>query len=68
MLVQPAALSVRGVFGSLHTMAAQKGAGAAKRRTQTILALLRSCRSPLPLASLCHVLTLIACCCLRLQT
>ena len=47
MLVQPAPLSVRGVFASLHRMAAQKGAGAAKRRTQTILALLRSCRSPL---------------------
>lgn len=44
MLIQPAALKVRGVFKSLHSMAQQKGAGATARRRQTILHLLRSCR------------------------
>lgn len=44
MLIQPAALTVRGVYKSLHSMAEQKGAGATARRKQTILHLLRSCR------------------------
>ena len=44
MLIQPAALTVRGVYKSLHSMAEQKGAGATARRKQTVLHLLRSCR------------------------
>ena len=44
MLIQPAALTVRGVYKSLHSMAEQKGAGATARRKQIILHLLRSCR------------------------
>lgn len=44
MLIQPAPLTVRGVFKSLHSMAKQKGSGATARRKQTILHLLRSCR------------------------
>ncbi len=61
MLVQPAPLSVRGVFASLHRMAAQKGAGAAKRRTQTILALLRSCRSLLHTRPPCWARAAVPC-------
>ena len=44
MLMRPAPLTVRGVFAALHSMAAQKGQGATKRRTSTVLSLLRSCR------------------------
>lgn len=44
MLIQPAPLTVRGVFKSLHNVAKQKGAGATARRRQSILHLLRSCR------------------------
>ena len=44
MLIQPAALTVRGVYRSLRSMAEQKGPGATARRKQTILHLLRSCR------------------------
>ncbi len=47
MLIQPAALTVRGVYRSLRSMAEQKGPGATARRKQTILHLLRSCRSAL---------------------
>ena len=47
MLIQPAALTVRGVYRSLRSMAEQKGSGATARRKQTILHLLRSCRSAL---------------------
>jgi hypothetical protein len=44
MLQAPAPLTVRGVFKALHSVAAEKGAGAANRRKQIILRLLRSCR------------------------
>lgn len=47
MLIQPAALTVRGVYKSLRSMAEQKGSGATARRKQTILSLLRSCRQAL---------------------
>jgi hypothetical protein len=56
MLVRPAPLTVRGVFAALHSMAAQKGAGATKRRTSTILQLLRSCR-----CAACHAGALLVC-------
>ncbi len=44
MLQAPAPLTARGVFKALHAVAAEKGAGAANRRKQIILRLLRSCR------------------------
>ena len=47
MLIQPAALTVRGVYKSLRSMAEQKGSGATARRKGTILSLLRSCRQGL---------------------
>ena len=43
-LVAPAALTIRGVFQTLHQIAAEHGAGAAGRRQRAVLALLRACR------------------------
>jgi hypothetical protein len=50
MLVQPAPLTVAGVFGTLHGIALEKGAGAAGRRQRAIGSLISCCRSGASLA------------------